>query len=67
MRGNHGEHWLNGKKLFEFELGSQEILDRVRQTKFIQMPGFGRRGSGPIVLTHHGSPVWFRNLRIRAE
>ena len=67
VSGNHGEHWLNGKKLFEFEMGSQEVLDRVKQTKFIQMPGFGRRGSGPIVLTHHGSPVWFRNLRIRAE
>ena len=67
VRGNHGEHWLNGKKLFEFEMGSRELLEQVKKTKFRQAPGYGIKGSGPIVLTHHGSPVWYRNLRIRAE
>jgi len=67
VSGNHGEHWLNGEKLFEFEMGSPEVLERVRKTKFKQMPGYGLKGSGPIVLTHHGSPVWYRNLRIRTE
>jgi hypothetical protein len=67
VRGNHGEHWLNGEKLFEFEMGSRELLDQVRTTKFRQAPGYGIKGSGPIVLTHHGSPVWYRNLRISAN
>ena len=67
VHGTHGEHWPNGKKLFDFEMGSRELLDRVKKTKFSQAPGYGRKGSGPIVLTHHGSPVWYRNLRIRAE
>ena len=67
VRGNHGEHWLNGKKLFEFEMGSRELLDKVQKTKFKRSPGYGIKGPGPIVLTHHGTPVWYRNLRIRAE
>ena len=67
VHGNHGEHWLNGKKLFEFEMGSRELLDQVEKTKFRRAPGYGIKGPGPIVLTHHGSPVWYRNLRIRAE
>lgn len=67
VHGNHGEHWLNGQKLFEFEMGSRELLERVQKTKFRQAPGYGRKGTGPIVLTHHGSPVWYRNLRIRTE
>ena len=67
VRGNHGEHWLNGQKLFEFEMGSRALLDKVAKTKFRQAPGYGVKGKGPIVLTHHGSPVWYRNLRIRAE
>ena len=67
VRGNHGEHWLNGEKLIEFEMGSKDMLDRVQKTKFRQMPGYGLKGPGPIVLQHHGSPVWFRNLRIQAE
>ncbi len=67
VRGNHGEHWLNGEKLFEFEMGSRELLDKVAKTKFRQAPGYGRKGPGPIVLTHHGTPVWYRNLRIRTQ
>lgn len=63
--GNHVEHWLNGEKLFECELGSKETLERVEQTKFRRMPGYGLAGTGPIVLQHHGHPAWFRNLRIR--
>ena len=67
VSGNHGEHWLNGEKLFEFEMGSQEMLASVDKTKFRTMAGYGLKGAGPIVLTHHGTPVWFRNLSIRAE
>lgn len=67
MKGSHGEHWLNGENLFEFEMGSEEMLDQLEKTKFRKMPGYGLKGPGPIVLTHHGSPVWYRNLRIRAE
>lgn len=63
--GNHGEHWLNGEKLFEFEMGSKDLLGRVANTKFRAMPGYGRKGPGPIVLQHHGSPAWFRNIRVR--
>ena len=65
VRGNHGEHWLNGKKLFDFELGSKDLLSRVAKTKFSKMSGYGRKGPGPIVLQHHGSPAWFRNIKIR--
>lgn len=63
--GNHGEHWLNGEKLLEFELGSKQLLGRVSRTKFRQAPGYGRKGPGYIVLTHHNSPAWFRNIRVR--
>ncbi|MCB1022645.1 MAG: DUF1080 domain-containing protein [Acidobacteria bacterium] len=67
VHGSHGEHWLNGKKLFEFEMGSRALMDKVKQTKFRVAPGYGIKGPGPIVLTHHGTPVWYRNLRIKPE
>lgn len=67
VRGNHAEHWLNGKMLFDYEMGSKDILERVVKTKFRQMPGYGVKGPGPIVLQHHGSPAWFRNIEIKTE
>ena len=63
--GNHVEHWLNGGKLLEYELGSKELLGKVEETKFRKVPGYGRKGAGYIVLQHHGSPAWFRNIKIR--
>jgi hypothetical protein len=65
VRGNHVEHWLNGAKLLEYELGTPDLLARVEKTKFRKVPGFGIKGPGHIVLQHHGSPAWFRNIKIR--
>jgi len=65
VRGNHVEHWLNDAKLLEYELGSPELLALVEKTKFRKVPGFGIKGPGHIVLQHHGSPAWFRSIKIR--
>ena len=65
VRGTHGEHWLNGKKLLEYEFNSPEMFARVEQTKFKRVPGFGFKGEGHIALTHHNHPVWYRNIKVR--
>ncbi len=65
VRGTHGEHWLNGKKLLEYEFNSPEMFARIEQTKFKRVPGFGFKGEGHIALTHHNHPVWYRNIKIR--
>ena len=64
VRGVFGEHWLNGNRIATFEFNSKEMLDRVDQTKFKRIPGFGIKGPGYIALTHHNSPVWFRNIKL---
>jgi len=65
VNGNHVEHWLNGVKLFEYELGSVDWKDRVRKSKFSTMPLFGTAQSGHIGLQDHGDRVAFRNIKIR--
>ncbi len=66
VRGTHGEHWLDGKKIVEFEFNDPDLFARVEQTKFKRVPGFGFKGPGHIALTHHNHPVWYRNIKIRA-
>ena len=66
VRGTHGEHWLNGRKILEYAFNSPEMLARVEQTKFKRVPGFGFKGPGHIALTHHNHPVWYRNVKLRA-
>lgn len=65
VEGNHVEHWLNGAKALDYELHSPDWQARVRKSKFAKHSHYGRAGRGRIVLQHHGSPIWFRNLKIR--
>jgi hypothetical protein len=67
VQGNHVEHWLNGVKVLEYELGSPEVLAAVATSKFkdVKDPGFGMKFTGRLLLQDHGDEVWFRNLRVR--
>ncbi len=65
VNGDHVEHWLNGTKLLEYELGSTEWLGRVAGSKFNTMPLYGKAAEGHIGLQDHGDHVEFRNIRIK--
>ncbi|MDB6023034.1 MAG: hypothetical protein JWQ04_2891, partial [Pedosphaera sp.] len=64
VKGNHVEHWLNGKKVLEYELGSPEIKAAVALSKFKNSKGFGDKVTGPILLTEHHDAASFRNVKI---
>ncbi len=65
VRGNHVEHWLNGRKVVEYQLGSLDWEERVRRSKFGEMPRYGREPTGHIALQDHGDWVAYRNIKIR--
>ncbi|MEO8192975.1 MAG: DUF1080 domain-containing protein [Gemmatimonadales bacterium] len=65
VKGDHVEHWLNGVKLLEYELGSADWKDRVAKSKFNEWPLYGTKREGNIGLQDHGDRVEFRNIRVR--
>jgi len=65
FRGNHGEHWLNGVKVLEYDLGTPEMTDRLAKSKYRTIAGFADRRTGAIVLQDHADAAWFRNIKIR--
>ncbi len=66
VRGPHIEHWLNGRKVLEYELGSDAVKAGLAKSKFKTAKGFGDKISGHLMLTDHGDGCSFRNLKIRA-
>lgn len=64
FRGRHGEHWLNGEKILEYELETPEMNGRLKMSKYRDIPDFAAKRAGHIVLQDHGDAVWFRNIRI---
>ncbi|MEO8910189.1 MAG: DUF1080 domain-containing protein [Gemmatimonadaceae bacterium] len=65
FRGNHGEHWLNGRKVVEFELGTPAFDSLMAASKYRSIPNFAQRRAGHIVLQDHVDEVFFRNIKIR--
>lgn len=63
--GNRFEHWLNGQKIVDIEVGGEEWNRLIAASKFADLEGFGIQPRGHIVLQDHGDPVWFRDIRIR--
>lgn len=64
--GPHVEHWLNGVKLFEYVLGSDDWNRRVAESKFKNMKHFQEPPTkGHICLQDHTARIEYRNIKIR--
>ena len=65
VKGQHVEHWLNGVKVVEYELGSPDWEAKVKASKFAPHPHYGRNREGYIGLQEHDFWVAYRNIKIR--
>ena len=65
VNGNHVEHWLNGQKVVEYELGSTDWIKRKEGSKWKDAKGYGMSPKGHIDLQDHGHEVWFKNVMIK--
>ncbi|HYU53899.1 MAG TPA: DUF1080 domain-containing protein [Gemmatimonadaceae bacterium] len=66
VKGNTVQHWMNGQKLLEYELGSPDWLAKVKASKFAEYPKYGTAASGHIgIQGDHDGTLSLRNIRIR--
>jgi len=64
--GNHGEHWLNGEKVVEFDYATSRFDSAFAKSKYAKYPTwFPTRRAGGIVLQDHNDVVSFRSIKIR--
>jgi hypothetical protein len=64
--GNRIQHWLNGQKLLEYEVGSPDWEAKYKASKFVTYPNYGRAKQGYIAIQgDHDGTLSIRNIRIR--
>lgn len=70
LRGNRVEHWLNGEKVLEANLGDPAIAAKLAERWTTASPVYEMlttqpKRRTPIGLQHHVDEVWFRSIKIR--
>ena len=67
VKGDEVEHYLDGKRVVRMRLGLAEMAAAFEECKvgYIQRLRALEKRVTPIAITHHGSAVWYRNVRVR--
>jgi Domain of Unknown Function (DUF1080) len=66
VSGLHVEHWLNGRKVVEYEFQSADWKSKVSSSKFAAYPNYGLATTGLIGLQgDHPGALAIRGMRIR--
>lgn len=65
VKGQLVQHWLNGAKVIEYTLGSDDLKAAVAKSKFKNIGDFGTKVEGHILLTDHADECFFRNVKLR--
>jgi len=65
-KGNHVEHWLNGKKVASFDVGSADWAAAYEASKFKTYANFAKAPKGYLgIQGNHPGTLALRNIRIR--
>jgi hypothetical protein len=60
------EHWLNGQKCLEYQVGSPEWNAQLAKSKFKGYPLYCKAKQGHLGLQDHGHEVRFKNIKVRS-
>ena len=64
---NHVEHFINGKKVVDYQYGDENWKAMVSKSKYADWPYAKPHAKGKIALQSHNAKekVWFRNIRVK--
>ena len=62
---NHGEHWLNGKKVVEYDMNTPEFEELFKKSKYHSHKDFIKHKIAHVVLQDHGNECFYRNIKIK--
>lgn len=67
VNGNHVEHWLNELKVLEYNRSTDAFKSLIQQSKYKDLQNFGKNTAGHLLLQNEGTPISFRNIKIKSN
>lgn len=65
VNGHHISHWLNGKEAVVYDRSSPSFQQLIQTSKYKDLPNFGKTEKGHLLFQNEGTPVDFRNIKIK--
>jgi len=65
FNNKHGEHWLNGVKVVEYDVDSPEFQALFKKSKYAKHEDFTKHKLARIILQDHGNDCWYKNIKIK--
>jgi len=65
VNGNLITHWLNGAKVVTYDRSTASFAALIRASKYQNLEHFGRKKRGHLLFQNEGTPVAFRNIKIK--
>ena len=65
VKGAHVEHYLNGRKVVEYDMWTDEWTELKNNSKWKNAAGYAKYKEGHIALQAHGGISMFRNIKIK--
>jgi hypothetical protein len=65
VNNGHVEHWLNGTKVVDYQLWTDDWKAKKTTGKWKDAAGYALSKKGHIALQDHGSEAWFKNIKIK--
>ncbi|MEM7368099.1 MAG: family 16 glycoside hydrolase [Bacteroidota bacterium] len=66
VQGTHVEHWINGIKVSDYELGNDTWQNNIQGSIYANVPDYGKATEGLIALYAQQGNIWLRNVRIKS-
>lgn len=65
VNGNRISHWLNGKEVVAYDRSTTAFKKLIQVSKYKSLQNFGKIEKGHLLFQNEGTPVDFRNIKIK--
>jgi len=65
VKGNQISHWLNNRKVVAYDRSVPSFAKLIEASKYKDLKDFGKAKKGHLLFQNEGTPIAFRNIKIK--